>query len=132
MALYMKIPKDLNGIKDKVVFHLTKRQLVFFSIGLVIGFTVYWFTYKSLGTSTAAVLLFLCASPFFITGMYVDINSGFTLERKIANIIRYNICPKIRPYKTENIYRKMQDCTEYKEEVRMLETGRKKVKKHGN
>ena len=46
MALYMKIPKDMNGIKDTVMFKMTKRQLIFNAIGLALGFTVFWLTYK--------------------------------------------------------------------------------------
>ena len=132
MALYMKIPKDIDGIKDTVVSRLTKRQIIFYGIGLALGFTTYWLTYKPLGTTTAAILLFALACPFFIAGMYVDINSKFTLEQKLAIFIRYNLFPKIRPYQTENIYRKMQKCTEYKKEVRMLEIGRKEVNKIRN
>ena len=70
MALYMKIPKDMNGIKDTVMFKMTKRQLIFNAIGLALGFTVFWLTYKTLGTSTSALLLFCLGSPFFIMGMY--------------------------------------------------------------
>ncbi len=126
MALYMKIPKDMNGIKDTVMFKMTKRQLIFNAIGLALGISVFWLTYKSLGTSTAAVFLFCLGGPFFIMGMYE--RNGFTLEKILLNHIRYKLCPQIRPYKTENIYRKIAEETEYKKEVEMLETGRKKVK----
>lgn len=129
MALYMKIPKDLNGIKEKVVFGLTKRQIFFFGIGLSLALAVYWLTYKSIGTSSAAVLVFLIGSPFFLTAMYVK-DGIFTLEKIAANMIRRHLCPIIRVYKTENIYRKITEETEYKKEVEMLETGRKKVQVH--
>lgn len=126
MALYMKIPKDMNGIKDTVMLKMTKRQLIFNGIGLALGLSVFWLTYKQLGTSTAAIFLFCLGCPFFIMGMYEK--NGFTLEKILANIIRYNLYPKFRPYKTENIYRKIAEEIEYNEEVKMLETGRKKVK----
>lgn len=127
MALYMKIPKDLNGIKDTVVFKLTKRQLIFICIGLAAGLSTYWLTYRVLGTTTAATLLFCVVCPFALTGMYQNPNTGFTLEKTLANIIRYNIYPKIRPYKTENIFRQITNEIEYQKEVKMLETGRKEV-----
>ena len=130
MALYMKIPKDMSEIKDKLAFNLTKRQLICFSIGLAVGFTTYWLTYKALDTTMAAVLLFFVASPFFIMGKYEK--HGFHLEDIIKNLIRYNLCSKVRPYHTENIYRQMIEDIEYNEEVEMLETGRKKVKVHKN
>ena len=37
MAHYVQIPKDLNDIKQKFMFNLTKRQVVSFSIGFVAG-----------------------------------------------------------------------------------------------
>ena len=126
MALYMKIPKDMNEIKDKVIWKFTKRQAIFFGIGFALGLAVYWLTYKMIGTQTAAILFFCFGSPFFLTGMYEK--NGFTLEKVAANIIRYKIFPKIRPYKTRNAYRQINEALEYKEEVEMLETGRKKVK----
>ncbi len=126
MALYMKIPKDMNKIKDTVMLKMTKRQLIFNAVGLALGLSVFWLTYKSLGTSTAAIFLFCLGCPFFIMGMYEK--NGFTLEKIMLNYIRYRLCPQIRPYKTENIYRKIAEEIEYKKEVEMLETGRKKVK----
>lgn len=126
MALYVKIPKDLNGIKDKVIGGLTKRQIIFFGTGLAIGLASYWLTYKALGTSGAAVLLFCFGSPFFLAGMYTKYGV-FTLETIAANLIRRFICPRIRPYRTDNVYRQIISDTQYKKEVKMLETGRKKV-----
>lgn len=126
MALYVKIPKDMNAIKDTVVSKLTKRQIIFFGLGLAIGLSTYWLTYTAIGTSGAAVLLFCFGSPFFLTAMYTKYGI-FTLEKILANLLRVNICPKIRPYKTENIYRLIKTETEYKKEVKMLETGRKQI-----
>lgn len=126
MALYMKIPKDLNGIKEKVILKLTKRQLIFYGIGFALGFTVYWLTYKLIGTSSAAVLFFLIGSPFFLAATYVK-DGYFTLEKIAANLIRRYTCPVIRTYKTENIYRGISEEIQYMKEVKMLETGRKKV-----
>ena len=37
MAHYVKIPKDLNDIKEKFIMGFTKRQVICFGIGLVIG-----------------------------------------------------------------------------------------------
>ncbi len=127
MALYVKIPKDLNGIKDKVIFNLTKRQLVCFGLGLAIGLSSYWLTYKTIGTSAAAVLLFCLGSPFFLTGMYTKYGV-FTLEKIVANYIRHIICPKMRPYRTDNVYRQIISGCEYKKEVKMLATGTKQIK----
>ena len=38
---YVPVPKDLTKVKTKVAFNLTKRQLVCFSGGALIGSHVY-------------------------------------------------------------------------------------------
>ena len=125
MALYMKIPKDMNQIKDKAVWKFTKRQAIYCGIGLALAFATYWLTYKEVGSSTAAVLLFCVGSPFFIIGNYEK--NGLTFEKIISNRIRFAIMPKVRLYRSENIYRQIIETIEYNEEVEMLETCRKKV-----
>jgi len=39
---YVPVPKDLNKVKTKVVFNLTKRQLVCFSGGALIGVPLFF------------------------------------------------------------------------------------------
>ena len=41
---YVTVPKDLTHVKSKVVFGLTKRQLICFSGALVIGVPLYFLT----------------------------------------------------------------------------------------
>ena len=42
MAHYVQIPKDLNDIKQKFMFGLTKRQVVSFGIGGVMGIPLFF------------------------------------------------------------------------------------------
>ena len=44
MAHYVQIPKDLNDIKQKFMFGLTKRQVVSFGIGGVLGIPLFFLT----------------------------------------------------------------------------------------
>ena len=37
---YVPVPKDLNRVKTKVMFNLTKRQIVCFSLALAVGVRV--------------------------------------------------------------------------------------------
>jgi len=39
---YVTIPKDLTKVKTKVLFNLTKRQLVCFSAGLIVGVPLFF------------------------------------------------------------------------------------------
>ena len=53
MAHYVPIPKDLNDIKEKFIMGFTKRQVICFGIGLVLGAPVYFLTRASIGMSGA-------------------------------------------------------------------------------
>ena len=50
MAHYVPIPKDLNDIKEKFIMGFTKRQVICFGIGLVLGAPVYFLTRASIGS----------------------------------------------------------------------------------
>ena len=41
---YVNVPNDLSKIKTKIAFNLTKRQLICFGIGAVIGIPTYLLT----------------------------------------------------------------------------------------
>lgn len=67
---YVTIPKDLTKVKSKVLFNLTKRQLVCFSAGLLVGVPLFFLTKKPLGNSTAALLMILTMLPAFLLALY--------------------------------------------------------------
>lgn len=100
---YVSIPKDLNTVKTKVLFNLTKRQLVCFGCGAAIGVPLFFLTKAHTGVSTAAICMILVMLPFFLLAMYE--RNGQPLEKILRNIIR--VCflrPKQRPYETNNFY----------------------------
>lgn len=39
---YVPVPKDLSKVKTKIAFNLTKRQLIFFGIAVMIGLPVFF------------------------------------------------------------------------------------------
>ena len=97
---YVPVPKDLTKVKTKVMFNLTKRQLVCFGSGALVGVPLFFLTKGPAGTSTAALLMVLIMLPFFLLGVYEK--NGQPLEIIIGNILR--VCflrPKVRP---DNFY----------------------------
>ena len=82
---YVTIPKDLTKIKSKVLFNLTKRQLVCFSAGLLVGVPLFFLTKKPLGNSTAALLMILTMLPAFMLALYEK--NGQHLEVIIRNMV---------------------------------------------
>ena len=117
---YVPVPKDLSKIKTKVMFNLTKRQLVCFSIAAVIGIPTYIFTKESLGTSTASMLMVTAMLPFFFVAMYEK--DGLTVEQMLYYFIRHKfLLPGVRPYQSENLYEKILEQIKIDEEVAYLE-----------
>ena len=120
MAISVSVPKDLDGIKTKVAFNLTKRQLVCFSLAALTGVPLYFMTKEYLGTSAATLLMVGVMLPFFFLAMYEK--DGFPAEKILYFMIRQKILtPGIRPYRTENLYVKLEEIEKMKKEVRYLE-----------
>lgn len=100
---YVPVPKDLSRVKSKIAFNMTKRQLVCFGGGALLGVPLFFLTRGPLGNSTAAMCMVLVMLPFFLLAMYEK--NGQPLETVLGNILR--VCflrPKQRPYRTNNFY----------------------------
>ena len=100
---YVNVPKDLTKVKTKVLFNLTKRQLICFGSGALIGVPLFFLLKGSIGTSPAAMVMMVVMIPAMLFAMYEK--NGQPLEVIIRNI--YRVCfqrPKQRPYKTNNFY----------------------------
>ena len=98
---YVPVPKDLNAVKTKVMFNLTKRQLICFGSGAAVAVPLF-FVFKSfMNTSVASLIMIIV--PFMLLAMYEK--NGQPLEKVVRNIVQ--VCflrPKQRPYKTNNFY----------------------------
>ena len=53
---YVTVPKDLTRVKSKIVFGLTKRQLICFGGALLVGVPLYFLTRDYLSSGTASPL----------------------------------------------------------------------------
>ena len=61
---YVTIPKDLSRIQSKVLFGLTKRQVICFGAAALVGVPLFFLAKASLGTTTAALCMILVMLPF--------------------------------------------------------------------
>ncbi len=111
MAHYVKIPKDLNDIKEKFIMGFTKRQVICFGIGLVIGLPVFFLTRTALGTSGAIFAMGACAAPAILCGLFKK--NGVFLEKQVKFIFEYFTRPRKRYYKTTNIFECIEQHIEY-------------------
>ena len=104
---YVPVPKDLTKVKTKVAFNLTKRQLICFTGGALLGVPLFFLLRGSAGNSTAALCMMLVMLPFFMLAMYEK--HGQPLEKIVGNIIRVTVIrPRQRPYRTNNFYAVLQ------------------------
>ena len=111
---FVPVPKDLTKVKTKVAFNLTKRQLICFGTGGLIGIPTYIFTRGIIGNEPAAFLMIGLMLPFVLVGIYEK--DGQPLEVILSHFIRAQfLSPKFRPYQTENMYAALERLDKPKE-----------------
>ena len=116
---YVQVPKDLTKVKTKVMFNLTKRQLICFGIAAVLGIPMYFLTKGVIGNTAAAMLMIVIMMPFFFLAMYEK--HGLPLEVFLKHFIQANfVRPKTRPYKTDNYYAALIRQAKAEEEVEKI------------
>ena len=119
---YVPVPKDLNAVKTKVMFNLTKRQILCFGGGALIGVPLFFLLKGHIGSSAAALCMMLVMLPFFLLAMYEK--NGQPLEKIVRNIVQ--VCflrPKQRPYATNNFYAVLERQAKLEKEVSAIAKG---------
>lgn len=123
---YVPVPKDLTKVKTKVAFNLTKRQLVCFGCGALIGVPLFFLLRGPAGNSVAAMCMMLVMLPFFMLVMYEK--HGQPLEKIIGNILKVAVIrPKQRPYRTNNFYAVLERQANLDKEVYDIVRGKDKA-----
>ena len=100
---YVTIPKDLTKVKSKVLFGLTRRQLICFGAAVLVGVPLFFLLRNTVDSSTATLSMILVMLPFFLLAMYE--RHGQPLEVVIEQTVQAMfVRPKERPYQTNNFY----------------------------
>lgn len=121
---YVPVPKDLNAVKTKVILNLTKRQLICFGSGALIGVPLFFLLKNSIGTSSATICMIIVMLPCFLLAMYEK--NGQPLEKILKNIIQVAFLrPKQRPYTTNNFYAVLERQDNLDKEVYRIVSGKK-------
>lgn len=95
---FVEIPKDLTKIPTKIVFGLTKRQLIGFSVAALIFIPTFLF-FKNISSQLAMVLSMALSSPSIFLTLYQ--RDGIPAEELLKSYLKFNyINPKIRKFKT--------------------------------
>ena len=123
---YVPVPKDLSKVKTKVAFNLTKRQLVCFGSGALIGVPLFFLLRGPAGNSVAAMCMMLVMLPFFMLAMYEK--HGQPLEKIVGNILKVAVIrPRQRPYRTNNFYAALERQANLDKEVYDIVRGKDKT-----
>lgn len=116
MANYISVPRDLTKVKSKVMFNLTKRQLICFGLGTLIGVPIFFMVKSVASGSTAAMVMMIVMMPLFFFAMYEK--NEQPLEVFLGHFIEANITrPRVRPYKTNNYYAVLMKQVQLEKEV---------------
>ena len=116
MAAYIPVPRDLSRVKSKILFNLTRRQLLCFGTAAVIGLPSFFALKTVANTSVASLGMILIMMPLFLLAMYEK--DGQPMEVIAKHFIETKfIRPKIRPYKTDNYYEVLLRAAEAEKEV---------------
>ena len=104
---FVPVPKDLSKVKTKVALNLTKRQLICFSLAAAVGVPSYLLSQPTIGSNIAVLLMIGLMMPFFFLAMFEK--DGQPAEKILRNLARAKLWPRTRAYKTENLYRQLQE-----------------------
>ena len=122
---YVTVPKDLTKVKSKVLFGLTRRQLICFGAAVLVGLPLFFLLKDAVDSSTATLCMILVMLPFFLFAMYEK--NGQPLEVFLGHLIQNKfIRPKVRIYQTNNLYSALVRQSQLEQEVkRIARKGRK-------
>ena len=115
---FVPVPKDLNRVKTKIMFNLTKRQLVCFSLAAAVGVPIFFLTKPSVGLSTAAMLMVVIMIPFIFMAIYE--RDGQPAEKILGHVVKSMLLrDRVRPYRTNNLYAYIQQQIKEQEEMQI-------------
>lgn len=120
---YVPVPKDLTKVKTKFLFNLTKRQVVCFGLGALVGVPLFFLTKDALGSSMAVLVMIAAMLPFFLLAMYEQ--HGQPLEILLKQFIQARFLrPRMRIYETNNFYATIEQNIRNQREVKKILHGK--------
>ena len=122
---YVPVPKDLTKVKSKFLFNLTKRQVICFGLGALVGVPLFFLTKNAIGVSSAAALMIIVMLQFVMFAMFE--RHGQPLEVLLKHYVQARfIRPRTRVYETENFYAAVEQNIRNRQEVNRILHGKDK------
>lgn len=124
---FVPVPKDLNRVKTKVMFNLTRRQLICFALAAAVGMPVFFLAKSELELSAAAMVMVVIMLPFIFFALYEK--DGQPAEKILGHVVKTMFLrDRVRPYRTENLYAVIQREIKEKEELQIEQCSQKSGK----
>lgn len=115
---FVPVPKDLNRVKTKVMFNLTKRQIICFALAAAVGVPVFFIAKPYMALSTAAMLMVVIMLPFIFFALYEK--DGQPAEKILGHVVKSMFLrDKVRRYRTNNLYAAIQRQIKEQEELQI-------------
>ncbi len=112
----VEIPKEIQAIRDPIIFNLTKRELLFVAVGILVAASSLWVLFKVVGVrSTGFVIVpVMLGAPF---GLFAFIRPmGLNLEDWLTIWISNNLkSAPVRKLFAQNEYEKALEALEVHE-----------------
>lgn len=89
---YVPVPKDLNAVKTKVLFNLTKRQLVCFGSGAAVAVPLFFLCKSAMSTSVASIIMIIPGSPQIYRAKSGAARRDQTAQHRFQGKCRYGSC----------------------------------------
>lgn len=121
----VEIPKEIQKIRDPIIFNLTRRELCFVSMGLILAAASLWVLFRWMERRNSAFVIFpvLIASSFLLFAFIRPM--GLNLEDWLTIWMSNNIkSAPVRKLFAQNEYEKALELAKLYEERTMA--GRKK------
>lgn len=124
---FVPVPKDLNRVKTKVMFNLTRRQLTCFALAAAVGMPVFFLAKSKLELSAAAMVMVVIMLPFIFFALYEK--DGQPAEKILGHVVKTMFLrDRVRPYRTDNLYAVIQREIKEKEELQIEQCSQKSGK----
>ena len=124
---FVPVPKDLNRVKTKVMFNLTRRQLICFALAAAVGMPVFFLAKSKLELSAAAMVMVVIMLPFIFFALYEK--DGQPAEKILGHVVKTMFLrDRVRPYRTDNLYGVIQREIKEKEELQIEQCSQKSGK----
>lgn len=113
---YVSVPKDMTEVKTRLIMNLTKRQVICFGAAAAIGVPLFLGFRGTMGNTGAMFLMIAAVIPAFFFAIYSK-DGVIPAEKFLLLILRQMFFyPKIRVYRTTNLYACIEDMTQNNKE----------------